>query len=294
MHFSPAPNRRTVSPDDNPTIDAAEGMLRQAMQRRAHRPIIFGLCGAQGSGKSTLASALARRFRAEGVATAILSLDDLYLTRAEREELARCEHPLLITRGVPGTHDVALGLQLLDALDGANAVRIPRFDKGYDDRAPRELWDEAPPDTQLLIFEGWCVGARPQPEATLAEPINALERNEDKDGSWRRFVNEALAGDYQRLFGRIDCLMLLAAPSFDIVGQWRRQQEAELRERSGEAAGHAMRDEEIDRFIQHYERLTRHILDEMPGRADVVAQLADDRSLTALRGPLRDTPGGPG
>jgi D-glycerate 3-kinase len=273
-----------VSPDDNPTIDAAEEAVRRAMQRSPHRPVVFGLCGAQGSGKSTLAAALERRFDLAGVATATLSLDDLYLTRAEREELARRKHPLLITRGVPGTHDVALGLRLFDQLDEGHCVALPRFDKGRDDRAPSEQWGEAAAGTQLLIFEGWCVGARPQPEAALAEPVNGLERIEDRDGRWRRYVNAALAGDYQRLFNRIDCLMLLAAPSFEVVERWRQQQESELRARSGSAATRAMSGAEIDRFIQHYERLTRHILDEMPGRADLVAELGEDRGLRNIRG----------
>lgn len=243
---------------------------------------MLGLCGAQGSGKSTLAAQLAASGRDEGLTIVSLSLDDLYLTRAEREALARDIHPLLRTRGVPGTHDVALGLRLFDELDRGRPALLPRFDKATDDRCPQTQWEAAPEATDLLIFEGWCVGARPQPDAMLADPINSLEREEDAQGAWRRFVNDGLAGDYQQLFARIDLLVLLAAPSFDVVQGWRIEQERELRATSSEPKSRAMSDGEIARFIQHYERLTRHILAEMPDRADLVLRLNEDRSLRSI------------
>jgi D-glycerate 3-kinase len=235
---------------------------------------VAGLCGAQGSGKSTLAAGLAGRFESEGVPTAILSIDDLYRTKAERERLARDVHPLLRTRGVPGTHDVALGLSVIDALAAGRPAPLPRFDKAVDDRAPAAHWPVAPAGTRLLILEGWCVGARPQAGDALEAPVNALEREEDSEGVWRRHVNAALAGPYQALFARLDPLILLAAPGFDIVLRWRIEQEHQLRR----AQGGGMSDAEVARFIRHYERLTRHILAEMPGRADLALPLAEDRS----------------
>lgn len=235
---------------------------------------VAGLCGAQGSGKSTLAAGLTAAFKRESVPTAILSIDDLYLTKAEREHLGDDVHPLLRTRGVPGTHDIALGLSVLDDLAAGRPTPLPRFDKAIDDRAPESDWPVAPGGTRLLILEGWCVGARPQAEDALTAPVNALERDEDSDGTWRRFVNTALAGAYQPLFDRLDPLILLAAPGFDVVLRWRTEQERRLRrERGG-----GMSDKEVARFIRHYERLTRHILAEMPGRADLAIRLAEDRA----------------
>lgn len=262
-------------------LDATAAWLAPLLREApAGRPFVLGLCGAQGSGKSTLAAGLAERFER----TAILSLDDLYRTKAERVALARTTHPLLATRGVPGTHDVALGLATFDALGRGEAAALPRFDKACDDRAPTGRWGHAPAGTRLLIFEGWCIGAQPQPEAALIEPINALEREEDAGGLWRRAVNAALAGEYQRLFARIDRLMLLAAPGFEVVRGWRIEQERELRARAAPDAPGLMGDAEVARFIQHYERLTRHILAEMPARADCVARLAADRSLLSAHG----------
>jgi D-glycerate 3-kinase len=247
------------------------------------KPLVLGVCGAQGSGKSTLARAVEDEAARRAIRAARLSLDDLYLTRGERERLAGAVHPLLRTRGVPGTHDVALGLKILDALDRGEPAPLPRFDKGSDDRLPPGRWDHAPAGTDLLIFEGWCLGARPQAAEALVDPVNALELREDGQAVWRRYVNDALAGAYQQLFARIDILVLLAAPGFDVVFDWRMQQEEELRAHSTGGAAGVMDAAGIARFIQHYERLTRHILAEMPDRADLLVRLAPDRSPLAIR-----------
>nr|WP_240339042.1 kinase [Novosphingobium sp. BW1] len=245
------------------------------------RPLILGLCGAQGSGKSTLAAWLAERLGGMGMRAGILSIDDLYLGRVQRQDLAATVHPLFATRGVPGTHDVTRGCALLAALRaGTLPLVLPRFDKGRDEPAPQGEPVDAPLD--VLIFEGWCVGARPQTEPQLSPPVNALEREEDPEGTWRRHVNTALACHYAPLFEAIDRLVLLAAPGFEVVRGWRGEQEAELRTRlsaSSEAGREVMDAPRLDRFVQHYERLTRNILDEMPARADLVLQLAPDRSL---------------
>ena len=238
--------------------------------------LVVGLCGAQGSGKSTLAAALVAALGQEGLAAATLSLDDLYLTRAERQQLARRIHPLLATRGVPGTHDVALGLQTIAALERGAAAAMPRFDKGLDDRAAQTSWSHAPAQCRVLLLEGWCVGAAPQAAAALAAPVNALEQCEDPQGIWRSYANTALAGAYRALFVRIDRLILLAAPGWEVVAQWREEQELPLR---AAGAAQAMDPAELARFIQHYERLTRWILDEMPARADLTVRLGPGREV---------------
>lgn len=248
-------------------------VVAQALASSAHRPLVIGLCGAQGAGKSTIAAALVRRFPS----SVALSLDDFYLTRQERRRLARAVHPLFATRGVPGTHDVALARNVLAALDRGEPVPLPRFDKAKDDRMDPAAWPLAPPHCQLVIFEGWCVGARAETDASLAVPINQLEREHDDAAVWRRHANAALAGAYQQLFARIDRLILLRAPGWDSVLGWRLEQEHALRKAGAKGRG-LMEDAEVAAFVSHYERLTRHILDEMPPRADLVLQLAPDRS----------------
>jgi D-glycerate 3-kinase len=250
------------------------------------RSLIVGLCGSQGSGKSTAAEEVLARLEQAGLKTALLSLDDLYLTRSERAALARDVHPLLATRGVPGTHDVELGVRVLDSLSRSGAIALPRFDKARDDRAPTTSWPVFEGPADVILFEGWCVGARPQSPSALAEPVNSLERSEDSEGRWRGYVNDALANSYQGLFGRLDMLILLAAPDFPTVIKWRQQQEALLRARlkdQGAGLDRSMDDAAVENFVRHYERLTRHILAEMPARANMVVALDAERRVIDVK-----------
>jgi len=237
---------------------------------------ILGINGAQGSGKSTWASLLALICRESfGWNVAILSLDDLYLSREERQELARKVHPLLATRGVPGTHDVRLGLDTIAALRDAGSsgeVLLPRFDKARDETFSRSQWEVVHGPVDLLIFEGWCLGAVAQSEIELVEPCNILERDEDADGVWRCYVNRQLAEVYPPLFGGIDYRVFLKAPDFDAVLRWRSEQEEQLFVRcAGE--GQVMDTAGLARFVQFFERLTRHQLHSQPGVSDVIFEL---------------------
>lgn len=259
--------------------------------------LVIGINGTQGSGKSSMVTLLAQALAAGfGLRPALLSIDDLYLTRAERRRLATECHPLLATRGVPGTHDVDLGVATIEALCAAGPgerVAIPRFDKAADDRRPAEQSPMVAGPFDVVLFEGWCVGTLPQNGAALRQPINALEENEDPDGRWRGYVNAQLAGPYRRLFGLLDALVLLQAPSFDCVFAWRREQEQKLAGfvqaqsakalTSGVQTPGLMDDDALRRFIGHYERLTRHNLQTLPERADLVLLLDDRRRIEAAR-----------
>lgn len=280
-HALPAAYRQMVNRVHRPVAD------RIAEARSAiGRPIVAGLCGSQGSGKSTMAAFLKALLEDKGLRAAVLSIDDLYLTLAERERLAAEAHPLLRTRGVPGTHDVGLGHALIDVLtDGVAEVSIPRFDKAEDTRAPAERWPRVAAPVDVVLLEGWCVGAIPQTEAALVEPVNALEREEDVDGLWRRYVNERLKTDYAELFGRIDILALLKAPSFEVVYGWRALQEQKLAEkvrREGLTGTRVMDAAQIRRFLMFYQRLTEWILEEMPGRADILMPLDEDHRILGV------------
>ena len=255
----------------------AERVLGRFAAPIAHatQPFILGLSGLQGSGKSTLAAALIDAARERGWSAVTLSLDDVYLTRAERETLGREVHPLLRTRGVPGTHDLTRFASTLDALEKAapeRPVSIPRFDKGQDERYAEALWPEVPQPPMLVLLEGWCLGLEPQAETDLTEPVNALEREEDPEGVWRRWVNTKLA-DYLAVWRRLDALIVLQAPSWDVVTRWRDEAEWSLRAR-GEPR--AMDEEEMARFLQHYERLSRHALATLAARADMVVTLDEN------------------
>ena len=245
---------------------------------------ILGISGGQGTGKTTLSNFVADCLqKAYGLIVAELSIDDLYLTRAERTDLAQRVHPLLATRGVPGTHDVELGKAIIDKLCDLRAgetTALPRFDKSVDDRQPPDAWPEVTGAIDLVIFEGWCVGSMPQPVDDLALPVNRLEAEEDSDCAWRRYVNEQLASSYGELFSRCDALVFLKAPSFDAIYRWRLEQERKLAESIGAGAAHIMDEAEVARFIQHYERITRQNLAHLPALADVVLELDESHAVT--------------
>jgi len=238
------------------------------------QPVLIGINGAQGSGKTTLCRFLRVLLVEHNLRSVTVSLDDLYLTRAERRALAVDVHPLFATRGVPGTHDIALGEAILDDLLAGRTAALPRFDKAADDRAEMRRLVEPPIDVVLL--EGWCVGAVPQTAEALREPVNRLEADEDHDGVWRGEVNRRLATDYAALFARIDLLVALEVESFEAVYRNRKLQEDKLA--AANPSGVAIMDDTaLDRFLMHYERLTRWMLEEVPARADVLVRIGSDQ-----------------
>ncbi|WP_266171512.1 kinase [Dyella subtropica] len=248
---------------------------------RSKRPYLLGLSGLQGSGKSTLARELKRQAEARGWSTEVLSLDDFYYNRSDREALAHQIHPLLRTRGVPGTHEIELLMSVLAALPTASdklPVPYPRFDKGRDTRIPPSRWPKITRSPKLVILEGWALGIRPQLQSALEPPINELERNEDPDGTWRHWVNKQLRG-YQPLWRKLDALIVLQAPNWDVVRQWRSQQEEALLARH---APLAMDAKAMARFLAHYERLSRHALATLPALADSCVEYDTQRHVIGL------------
>jgi D-glycerate 3-kinase len=248
---------------------------------RSRRPYILGLSGLQGSGKSTLARVMKVQAEARGWAAEVLSLDDFYYARSDREALARDVHPLLRSRGVPGTHEIELLLSVLAALPHASdklPVTHPRFDKGRDTRIPPSRWPRITRPPRLVIVEGWALGIRPQLQFALTKPVNELERREDPDGSWRHWVNKQLRG-YQPLWRKFDALIVLQAPGWEIVRRWRGEQEQDLLARH---APLAMDAPAMERFLAHFERLSRHALATLPAQADTCVEYDDDRHVTGL------------
>ncbi|WP_232710052.1 hypothetical protein [Mariprofundus aestuarium] len=242
--------------------------------RKQGKPLVIGINGAQGSGKSTITAVLAIILKQNfGYNVATLSIDDLYLTRSDRLKLAEAIHPLFKTRGVPGTHDIGLGIETIHKLIAEDGeVSLSRFDKSIDDRLPEKLWPRCNAPVDVVLFEGWCVATPAQSKDDLLTATNELEAIEDREGVWRAYVNQVLAGSYRQLFSMIDAVVFLKAPGFDSVLQWRSRQEAKTF-RTHQEEG--MNSQQLKRFIQHYERLTRVSLDNLPELADVVLELDD-------------------
>ena len=223
-----------------------------------------GIGGGQGAGKSTLGRLLVQAGELSGLSTCVLSIDDFYLPRADRLALAQEVHPLLATRGPPGTHDIALCHSVLDTLPHFREVTVPVFDKGRDDRTGRRTVTGY---VDVVVLEGWCVGARPSPPELLAKPVNSLEREQDPESTWRKHINDALGTAYAELFEGLDSLVYLQAPDMAAVRRWRLQQE---QERPPELR---MTAADVDRFVQHYDRVTLAMMRDLPYRADTVVAL---------------------
>ena len=243
---------------------------------------VLGISGSQGSGKSTLANLLAYLLtEQDGLKVASLSMDDFYLSLAERQSLAKTVHPLFITRGVPGTHDIPLAIDTINHLLSTAEVSIPRFDKAADDRKPQDQWNKVQAPVDLVILEGWCLSIPPETDPALQQPQNKLEAGQDPDGIWRRYANDALARQYPALFQLIDCLVYLRSPNFAAVRRWRGNQEHKLLRASDPSqSSKIMDDEALDFFMSHYQRLTRQSFATLPQIADVVFSLNEEQQIT--------------
>ncbi|WP_196137215.1 P-loop NTPase fold protein [Aliikangiella sp. G2MR2-5] len=256
-------------------------------ENNPHKAFVVGINGAQGSGKSTLARLLNILLKScFSLEVLNFSIDDLYLSGEDRAELADKIHPLLKKRGVPGTHNVALGISLLRQLsrtDKFKPVKLPLFDKSRDEPCTPEhqrLVTDAP---QIIIFEGWCVATPPESDDALRCPINELEKTQDPEGKWRRWVNQQLKENYQSLFVMIDYLIFLKAPNWEVIAHWRNEQEEKLisqlaRSKQTEGSIKTMNQQEIIQFISLFERLTRHSLIVLDDLADITITLNQYRS----------------
>lgn len=266
-------------------FDFAALLVEQA--RTLNRPLIVGLNGSQGSGKSTLAAFLRRVIsECSEFDCHVLSIDDFYLTKDDRETLGKEIHPLLSTRGVPGTHDVDWMSAVVDSLKANEfgKIDLPVFDKLRDDRSKTvRLLDFGAKET-VVILEGWCVGVPAQPDEVLSQPISHFEAVNDVDADWRRHVNQRLASDYADLFAKLDCLSMLYPPSFETVYDWRVDQEMRLIQAMSSSGSQlekrGMNPRQIRQFVENFRRVSMHAIEVLPGIADYGWKLRADRLIT--------------
>ena len=225
------------------------------------RTSIIGLSGGQGTGKSTISNILRiilkEKFNLE---TVIFSIDDFYKTLKDRKKMSKTISKLFLTRGAPGTHDTKMLFNCLIRLKkkSFSKILIPKFDKSIDDRCKKNKWTKVLKKPDVVIFEGWCVGARAQKNSSLIKSINPLERLEDKNLIWRKRVNYELKNKYKKIFNLVDILIFLKVPSFRYVYKWRLLQEKKLQKTS--KGKKIMSNKQVKKFIMFYERITRHML----------------------------------
>ena len=245
---------------------------------------IIGLTGGQGAGKSTITQIIKLIFEIKyNFNVTFFSIDDFYKTLREREILSKNIHPMFKTRGVPGTHDTKLLSKIFNDLSKKNfkSVYVPRFDKSIDDRFPKSKWQKISNKPDLIIFEGWCVGAKAQTKKQLLKPINILEKNNDSKLIWRTKVNNELNNNYRKIFSKIDCLVFLKVPNFECVYKWRLLQENKLKLTS--KGKKIMSPKQVREFIMYYERITKQMLEDLSKNAYAVLSLDKKHRLSKLK-----------
>lgn len=266
----------------------AQQLVEQKNQQ--DMPLLVGVNGCQGSGKSTLSAYIADYITEyTDLTVAVLSLDDFYYGSDQRLLLADTVHPLLKTRGVPGTHNIPHLSQVLSDLKAQKTgVDIPRFNKATDNPHPIEQWTRTEKPIDIVLMEGWCWGVLPEEAGALLEPINGLEATSDKTMNWRTYVNQQLTENYVSLYAQMQQWIFLQAPSFDSVFNWRLEQEEKLQASSQAGAistnssNKVMNKSEVHKFIQHYQRLTQQSLKMMPDYAHFTLCLNAQRKITQL------------
>jgi D-glycerate 3-kinase len=249
-------------------------LIKQFPKRE--KPYFICFTGGQGSGKTTLSFFVQKVLNETCNRPAMgFSIDDIYKSQEERRALANNVHPLCYVRGVPGTHDINMGLDLIDQLSRANQdtqTKIPSFCKPEDKHYPIEDWPVYIGKPDFIFFDAWCGGARPLPEEDWLPPLNQLEAEEDPDGIWSKWSNKELSKDYQTLFSLFDVLLMIKVPSMDFVYESRWIQEQTLAKTVTDPVlkKKIMTRDQVYRFVMHYERLTHYILEELPDFSDIV------------------------
>ena len=256
-------------------------------KRKNKKTLLVGLAGGQGTGKTTISTllklVLIKYFKLQVFK---ISIDDFYKTRKERILLSKNKHPLLLTRGVPGTHDIQLMINLFRKVkkNTFRSISIPKFDKSIDDRCKKNSWFKLKKKPDILILEGWCVGAKPENKKSLNRPMNILEKNADKKKIWRSYVNNQLKSKYSKLFDQLDSLLYLKAKNFKLLKRWRLKQEKKLKMKSGNKKNSKiMNEKEVETFMMTYQRITQNMFKNAPKYSSAVIDLNENHQIKKVK-----------
>ena len=250
-------------------------------------PLIIGLAGGQGTGKTTVTSIiyiiLKKYFKLDIFK---ISIDDFYKTRKQRALLSKNKHSLLMTRGVPGTHDIDIMLNFFKKIKVKNfkILKLPKFNKGVDDRCKQSLWYKIQSKPDVVILEGWCVGARSQNFKELKKPVNSLEKTHDQNFKWRQYVNYQLKTKYKKLFNQLDYILFLKAKNFSLLRRWRLKQEKKLLLKSKNKKNlKIMNKSEVKNFMDTYQRITQQMFKDMPKYSSIVMNLNNSHQIKNIK-----------
>ena len=257
-----------------------------AKKAKKNKPCIVGLSGGQGSGKTTISSIISiilRKYFKLNVFT--ISIDDFYKTRKERFLLSKRIHPSLMTRGVPGTHDINMILDFFKIVKGKKfrSLKLPKFNKVTDDRYNKKSWYSLKKKPDIIIFEGWCVGAKAEKNNTLKKSVNSMEKLKDTKLTWRSYVNEQLKTKYKQLYDQLNCLLYIKSSNFTLLKKWRIKQETKLRIKNKRSNKFKiMSDQEVINFMQTYQRVTQSMFKYVPKYASIILNLKSNHQIKSV------------
>ena len=247
------------------------------------KPYFVGLAGGQGTGKTTTSSLikiiLSKYFKLDVFR---ISIDDFYKTRKERISLSKRVHPMLLTRGVPGTHDINMMLNFFKKSKSKKfkRLKLPIFNKAIDDRYSKKHWYDLKKKPDVIIFEGWCVGAKSEKNNTLKKTINSMEKTKDQKQIWRKYVNDQLKSKYKKLYSQLNCLIYLKAKDFSLLQKWRLKQERKLWVKSKKNLNtKIMSKDNVLTFMQTYQRVTQNMFKYTPKYASVIINLNSNHQI---------------
>ena len=176
----------------------------------------FIIAGSQGAGKSTLAKLF--KLVLENIykkKVMLLSIDDYYLSKNKRVKLSKKIHPLLSTRGVPGTHDILrLKNDILNFQTKNFPISTPIFNKLKDDTSIKKKTIKY---AEILLLESWCCGSPSINTKYLLQNINRVETLLDKNKKWRQYYNSQLKMEYKKVFSIFDQQIYIEPPSFNYI-----------------------------------------------------------------------------
>ena len=251
------------------------------------KPLIIGLAGGQGIGKTTITSIITIILKKYFKLNAFkISIDDFYKTRKQRILLSKNKHPLLMTRGVPGTHDINIMLNFFRKIKVKKfkSLKLPKFNKAVDDRCKQSLWYKIQSKPDVVILEGWCVGARSQNSKELKKPVNSLEKIHDQNFKWRQYVNYQLKTKYKKLFNQLDYILFLKAKNFSLLRRWRLKQEKKLWLKSKNKKNlKIMNKSEVKNFMDTYQRITQQMFKDMPKYSSIIMNLNSSHQIKNIR-----------
>ena len=247
---------------------------------------ILAIAGQSGSGKTTIAKILKiiliKYFKRN---TKVISIDDFYKTQKERYKMSNLIHPLLMTRGVPGTHDINMMLDFFKRVKVKKfrSLKLPKFNKATDDRYNKKSWYSLKKKPEIIIFEGWCVGAKAEKNNTLKKSVNSLEKLKDTELTWRRYVNEQLKTKYKQLYDQLNCLLYIKSSNFTLLKKWRIKQEKKLRLKNKRSNKFKiMSDQEVINFMQTYQRVTQSMFKYAPKYASIILNLKSNHQIKSV------------